>query len=803
MLMANIFCYSIPATAQDSFTFGGDFERKRLNPDVCLPPSEPAWYNDNVSQSITQPVVIGNTIFHASARWMWQLPLADGSNGKEKKLFEIDLGETATTGSHPSFYKNVLYVGSKNGDVIAYDVIKKKVVQRRKVSGDYGVVSSPLVLEDTQGKINVIVGSSDSKAIYIFKNFNSSDSTKVERFEFKPFGDVTSSPSKVGSNVFVVGINHNSETRPGKISFFDINTKKELWSHTTADGIPSSVAVSQGMAFAGDKSGHFYALNFAKRSLAWSNYDFAGGGTFVNFSPAVADGKAFFPIRRTNKFGAKGNGILVAFNQFSGTRAWAATGITGEITTSPVVWSAGKIVLVGTSAGLIYGFDVDTGQPKGWFTLDGGKTMSAAGKLVGIGPGGIGGNIRPDGISTEMTIANGYLLVGGVRPDGRGRLVAFRLTGSDLALTGFTADKPVPQAGEQVGLAVTVVNCGDGSRQVTLNVRDNRTKFSRNVPLTVPAKGKFTAQVTGWQAPVGQVTLTASIISPPGGSKFNYLKTNDSKTLTLANGVDLAVGSLTTANPVFTGDSQTGSVTVENKSAAAVSTTVQFLLNNNPKAIPAKKVTLPPKGKTKVSFTWTAPATAGTACLKAIVNPSRNEPLETDFGNNTVSRTVTVRAQEVNLKNGQLTVSAKADPAKTMAGYGFTLTVHTKTTPYTWTETHTTVVNGKTVTKKVTRSRPCPGAAKVTAVFPTGESVRLEPASAPGTPENTWSLPPSSLSREHLRKHYIPPATPDGTYRVRITAEGAGDHKDLTAKTTVNVQVEGSMYDNIHSRITE
>lgn len=798
---------SLPAYARNSVTFGGNFDRQRINIDPYLPPSEPVWYNDNVSQSITQPVVIEDKIYHASARWLWELPLADGSNGREKRLFEIDTGETATTGSHPSYFENIIYVGSKNGYVYAYDLEKKQKIRERKVAGDYGVVSSPLVMQDSEGIIHVIAGSSDGEAINIFKNFHSPNDGDVERIENKPGGNITSSPSKVTPSVFVFATNYNGENKPGKIVFYDLNQQKPVWTHTAEDGIPSSVAVSGNLVFAADKSGHLFALDFNAKSLKWSNYDYAGAGTFANFSPAVADGKVFFPIRRTNKSGAGGNGILTAWDQNTGRKLWATTGIKGEITTSPTVWAAGNLVLVGTSEGLIYGFDLDTGKPKAWFTLDGGQTMSATGKLVGIGPGGIAGDIRPDGITTEFTIANGYLLAGGVRPDGRGRLIAFKLTGSDIALTAFTPDNPRPAAGEKVSFGITVANYAENPRDVTIKVKDNRTGFLQDLNLTaVPGKGSVTTRVYGWEAPAGQVTVTAQIISPGGGTKFNYNTENDTKTLTFANGVDLLAYNLATEDPVYTGDSNSATLIVENRSQTPVSTTVKFLLNNNPKLIPAQRITLDPNSKLPVAFTWTAPASGGRVTLKAVVNPDRNEPPETDYSNNTATRTVEVRTREASVEGGQLTVSATASPAKTKAGYGFEITANTSTTPYVYTETHTRTINGILQTYTDTHYRDCPGATRVKAFFPNGVSVELEPDTtlgSPAVPANTWRLPRNEKSRDKLRKHYIPPATPDGIYLVSLVAEGAGDDGKLTARTSVTVRVEGSMYDDLHSRIVE
>ncbi len=806
-LLILISTWTSPAVALDSITFGRMYDRQRINTDPYLPPAEQVWVNSNVSQSITQPLVIGDKIYHASARWLWELPLADGSNGKQSKLFEIDTGETITTGSHPSFYENIIYVGSKNGFVYAYDVVKRTILHKRQVAGEYGVVSSPLVMKDVDGKINVIVGSSDGKVVSIFKNFNSPKENDVIKIDLNPGGNVTSSPSQVNQNVFVFSTNHSGQSKPSKVIFYNLTQTKPVWEYVTKDGIPSSVAVSGNLAFAADKTGNLYALDFGTKSLKWSNSDYAGSDTFVNFSPAIAGSKVIFPIRRTDKAGAKGNGILTAWDQNTGKKLWATSGISGEITTSPVVWSAGNLVLVGTSTGRIHGFDLTTGRPKGWFTTDGGKTLSATGWLSGSGSDGSKGDIRPDGITTEFSIANGYLLGGGVKPDGSGCLVAFKLTGSDVGLTAFQADKLVPEAGEQVNLNLTVHNYGDTPRDLTVRVQDNRTGFSRDVSFAkVPANSSASNQLKGWVAPAGKVTVTAQIVTPAGGSKYNYTKENDTKALSFFNGVDLQVDNLRTTDPVYTGDTLQASLTVLNKSKVELTTTVQFLLNNNPKLIPSQQVTLQPESTVPVSFAWTAPATGGQATLKAIVNPSRTQPVENDFTNNTASRAITVRTRDVENTTGRLSLTVATNPTSTKAGYGFEIIAQTSTSPYSWTETHSKIVKGRTVYYTDTHTRVCPGATRVKVVLPTGESISLEPDNQLGSPvvaANTWRLPANAKSPEQLRKHYIPPATPDGRYLITVVAEGAGDEGNLTARSSATVMVTGSMYDDLHSRIIE
>ncbi|HEX3033388.1 MAG TPA: PQQ-binding-like beta-propeller repeat protein [Bacillota bacterium] len=793
--------YSSGAFAQDSVTFGHNFSRQRCDSEVTLPPSEQVWTNDKIGESITQPVIVGDKIFHASNRWLWELPLTNGSNGREKRLFEIDTGERVTTGSHPSFLDNVIYVGSKNGNLYGFDLIRKRVIASKKVAGNYGVVSSPLVVKNSQGIVDVVVGSSDGQALYIFKNFLNPAVTT--RLTCTPGGNITSSPSQVNSNVFVFATNHNGQNRPGQICFYDLKQQKLVWTHRTDNGIPSSVAVAGGLAYAIDKTGKTYCLDFQQRRLKWSDSSYTSSGTFANFSPAIADGKVFFPIRRTTKYGAKGNGILTARNQQTGKKIWSTPPLKGEITTSPVVWSSAGVVLVGTSKGYIYGFDVDTGQPKGWFTKDSGQTISSVGQLAGVGSNARG-NIRPDGITTEFAIANGYLLVGGKRASGQGTLCAFKLTGSDVALTSLTADNVQPQPGIKVAFRVTLENRGDQPRSISFQLTDNATPFRKVINVYGVQAGKtVTSYVYDWIMPAGQAKVTAKILSPAGGTKFNYLAANDSRTVVLQAGVDLALSDFVTPTTVFTGDTRLAAISVTNHSGTPITSSIKFLQNNNGSLIPPQQISLKPDETQLVSVKWTAPATAGTVTLKAVLNPNRNQPLETDYSNNTSLKQVEVNNQQVSTTGGRLTLTAAPDPAKTKAGYGFELNAATKTEPYIYHHTHTRVVNGQVETYTDTHQTPCPGARGVKAYFPDGSIVDLEPTKSLSQTSNSWRLPPSAQSSARLRKHYIPSSTPDGAYQVKLVAWGAGKNGNLTAQRAVVVLVEGTLYDDVRTLLTE
>lgn len=187
----------------------------------------------------------------------------------------------------------------------------------------------------------------------------------------------------------------------------------------------------------------------------------------------------------------------------------------------------------------------------------------------------------------------------------------------------------------------------------------------------------------------------------------------------------------------------------------------------------------------------------------AKVNPDRTIP-ENNYNNNSISVPVYINDNTIQQDGGQLHITASATPSKVRAGEGFSLSVSTWTDEYVWYETETrTAADGSTYTVTVRKTRPCPGPQRVIAYFADGNSVELERSTPGGPTSNAWRLPPNPNSPQKLRKKYIPAETPDGEFITKIVAEGAGDSGEFTAKTSVTVIVEASIYDDVGSRISQ
>lgn len=310
---------------------------------------------------------------------------------------------------------------------------------------------------------------------------------------------------------------------------------------------------------------------------------------------------------------------------------------------------------------------------------------------------------------------------------------------------------------------------------------------------------------------LGQNSTIVAKIWPQKPTLKDINWANNTKSVVIYNGADLSVSNLNpgSASGYYVNTSYNGSVVVKNQMNTTVKDVVVKFYKGQAEISGTKRTisSLGPNASTTVNFTWKAPAAKGQINIVAKVNPDRVIS-ENNYDNNSISVPVYINDSTIQQDGGQLHISASATPSKVRAGEGFNISVSTWTDEYVWYETETrtgTNADGSTYTYTVSvrKTRPCPGPQKVIAYFADGNSVELERAN-PGRPTtNTWQLPPNPNSPQNLRKKYIPVDTQDGEFITKIVAEGAGDSGEFTAKTSVTVIVEGSIYDDVGSRITQ
>lgn len=234
--------------------------------------------------------------------------------------------------SSPTLVNGVVYIGTNNGKVYAFDAISSKLkwVVEAGTTGA-AIVSSPAVADGI-----VYIGSKDSY-IYAFDAI-----TGHQKWIAQTGGPIFSSPTVVNGVVYIGSYDY-------KLHAFNARTGQPKWAAPTGAAITySSPAVSNGMVYVGSNDKKLHAFDAATGIQKWV----AQTRGLINSSPTV--------INNTVYIGSDDQNVY-ALNAITGQRKWTApTG--NHVFSSPAV--ANGVVYVGSFDGKLYAFDMATGQPK-------------------------------------------------------------------------------------------------------------------------------------------------------------------------------------------------------------------------------------------------------------------------------------------------------------------------------------------------------------------------------------------------------------------------------------------------------
>ncbi|MBV9231918.1 MAG: PQQ-binding-like beta-propeller repeat protein [Chloroflexi bacterium] len=335
-------------------------------------------------------------------------------NTKEKLLSAANVSQlvlywTAPTAStilsSPSVANGVVYVGSNDGSLYAFDADTGKKRWSHLTGGE--ITSSPAVTRTT-----IYVGSRDS----YFYAFDAMTGTLRWRFLT---GDLIDSSPCVVYGVVYVGSNDY------KLYAFDAATGKPYWATSTHYTINSSPAVYNGSIYVGLPDARLYAFDAVSGTLNWSYPT----GSWINSSPTVANGFVYIGSE---------DGTLYAIHANNGTKYWAVS-IGSQINSSPAV--ANGTVYVGADDGNLYAFNAMTGKQL-WTVSVGNQIHSSP--VIANGTVYIGSDngklyafnatsgqqlwsiLIGHQISSSPTIANGVVYIG----SDDGKLYAFHVTGT-------------------------------------------------------------------------------------------------------------------------------------------------------------------------------------------------------------------------------------------------------------------------------------------------------------------------------------------------------------------------------------
>ena len=237
------------------------------------------WSFATPSQITGAPTVVGTTLYVAS------MGNAAGSNGEVRAISTTTGTQLwmqfhyANTWSSPTVAGGVLYIGWDDNNLYAYDAATGALKWQATAGGKLRCVPS------VSGGV-VYIGSDDGK-LYAFDALTGVQKWASQTAPVANSPIVRSSPAVSNGLVYV----DTGETTPmaGSVYAFNTTTGAMVWNSPMADYATSSVAIANGVAYAGSFSHNLYAFDAAVGTkLFASSFQLIEGG--LPSSPAVSNG---------------------------------------------------------------------------------------------------------------------------------------------------------------------------------------------------------------------------------------------------------------------------------------------------------------------------------------------------------------------------------------------------------------------------------------------------------------------------------------------------------------------------------
>ncbi|UCF49681.1 MAG: PQQ-binding-like beta-propeller repeat protein [Thermoplasmatales archaeon] len=282
------------------------------------------WSSESTPIIVDKKVIVGSTeglfVFH---------------NGNGEIIWKNEIGSVSVK---PQYYDGIVYCGSHNGILYAFDLETGDVKWIFETNGE--IHSSPVV------ERNVLYFGSNDGYLYAIDTRN-----KDLKWKFGTDGPVVSSPL-VFDNVLYFG------SWDSNLHALEVETGKLKWKFTAGWGIDSSPAFYNDTIYIGSEDNNFYAIDAKDGNIKWM-FTTNGG---IRSSPTVYGNFVFF---------GSSDGIMYALNALNGNLEWSIAldyyidGIY-NYKTRPIVSSSyvddGK-VYVGSTNGKIYCFNAQTFKP--------------------------------------------------------------------------------------------------------------------------------------------------------------------------------------------------------------------------------------------------------------------------------------------------------------------------------------------------------------------------------------------------------------------------------------------------------
>jgi outer membrane protein assembly factor BamB len=350
-----------------------------------------------------------NTLSRRGATNESTLIRADARNGLHEVWGAATGASYEGINSSPAVVAGVVYVGSDDGSVWAFDATDGNALWSFGTGGT--VRSSPAVVD------GVVYAGSNDGSVYAIDG-----TTGTEIWSFATEGIVTASPLVVDGLVFIGsrggtfyaldaatgvetwskrmwGVWHGAAYDAGtvfvgsdqsKVFAYDATTGNLRWSATLDGRVRCTPSVWHGAVYVGDDAAKVYGLNEATGALLWtSRAASVDAGAVVRSSPAVGHGRVFVDTGETTPM----DGHVVAFDATNGRAIWRMH-LADYATSSPAL--ANGVLYLGSFDTRLYAFSAINGNElwtSGWGTLTRGITSSPAvsgGKVyVGVRDGSL------------------------------------------------------------------------------------------------------------------------------------------------------------------------------------------------------------------------------------------------------------------------------------------------------------------------------------------------------------------------------------------------------------------------------
>ncbi|MBP6300205.1 MAG: outer membrane protein assembly factor BamB [Arenimonas sp.] len=302
-----------------------------------------------------KPFIDGDTIFaadsanelvaieKATGKIKWQINANKDPNVGGWKFWENKTPTFALTGG-PSVYSGLLAIGSRNGEVMAFNALDGSLLWKKMVSSS--VVAAPLVTSDT-----VVVRVNDGKV------FGLDFATGEKKWQFdRGIPSLTvrgnSSPVLGPGFIFVgyedgtlIALNQNDGTRVWEQLVAKPDGRSEIERMSDIDG---EIQVGDQEVFVNSYHNSTMAINLANGQPIWVREIGGYAGIALMSDRVILTDKA---------------GNVWALDRLTGSDLWKQSGLTKRGLTTPVI--QGSFVVVSDQEGYTHWLDSSTGDIKG------------------------------------------------------------------------------------------------------------------------------------------------------------------------------------------------------------------------------------------------------------------------------------------------------------------------------------------------------------------------------------------------------------------------------------------------------